>query len=78
MSEMTTINITKTTLKRFRGYKLNTQAINQTEMTDDDALNALLDKSNNADIRAPNLGGNHKGAQRVRELIQAGKDHEDR
>jgi hypothetical protein len=52
MSEMTTINVTKKTLKRFRGYKLNTQAINQSEMTDDDAINALLDLSNNADTRA--------------------------
>lgn len=42
---MKTINVTEQTLKRFRVYKLNTQAMMQEELTDDAALNALLDKS---------------------------------
>jgi hypothetical protein len=49
---MKTINVTEKTLKRFRGYKLTTQALMNQELTDDEALNALLDKSNNADIRS--------------------------
>jgi hypothetical protein len=47
---MKTINVDEQTLKRFRGYKLTTQYINKSELTDDEALNALLDLSNNADI----------------------------